>query len=131
METLGELVRSHAPDAVRALVDIAANGKSESARVSASIAVLDRAFGRPAQADTPSPSDTSSETTAEREARLNAVFEAAMRRSHEMQVELFKSREAYFRERDPALAEEARRSLAKLIAENSNENPDFSNRSTH
>jgi hypothetical protein len=43
------LARQYAPQAMEALIKIAANGKSDSARVAASIAILDRAFGRPRQ----------------------------------------------------------------------------------
>jgi hypothetical protein len=51
-ETLLEieaLARQYAPQAMEALVKIATTGKSDSARVAASIAILDRAFGRPRQ----------------------------------------------------------------------------------
>lgn len=44
------MAETHAETALQALADIAAHGKSESARVSASIAILDRAFGKPRQA---------------------------------------------------------------------------------
>jgi hypothetical protein len=43
------LARQYAPQAMEALVKIALTGKSDSARVAASIAILDRAFGRPRQ----------------------------------------------------------------------------------
>ena len=42
-----ELARQHAPEAMAALVEIAKRGKSESARVAAAIALLDRGYGRP------------------------------------------------------------------------------------
>jgi hypothetical protein len=42
-----ELARQHAPDALAALVEIATRGKSESARVAAATALLDRGYGRP------------------------------------------------------------------------------------
>ena len=45
--TLGELARAHAGDAIAALAEVAARGESESARVAAACALLDRAFGRP------------------------------------------------------------------------------------
>jgi hypothetical protein len=51
-ETLLEieaLARQYAPQAMEALVKIAMSGKTDSARVAASIAILDRAFGRPRQ----------------------------------------------------------------------------------
>lgn len=40
----------HIPTAILALVDVATNGKSESARVSAAAEILNRAIGRPASA---------------------------------------------------------------------------------
>jgi Arc/MetJ family transcription regulator len=43
------LARQHAPEAIRTLAEIACKGKSESVRVSAACALLDRAYGRPAQ----------------------------------------------------------------------------------
>ena len=42
--------QAHADAALRTLRDIAKTGQSESARVSASIAILDRAYGKPPQA---------------------------------------------------------------------------------
>lgn len=48
--TLSELARDHTDVALSALVDIAMNGESESARVSAATALLDRGYGRPRQA---------------------------------------------------------------------------------
>lgn len=44
---LSELAAGHVEAAMTALADIAANGQSEAARVSAAIAILDRAYGRP------------------------------------------------------------------------------------
>lgn len=44
------LARSHAPLALQVLAGIARNGVNEGARVNASIALLDRGFGKP-QAD--------------------------------------------------------------------------------
>jgi phage gp46-like protein len=44
-----QLARQYAPQAMEALVKIAMSGKTDSARVAASIAILDRAFGRPRQ----------------------------------------------------------------------------------
>jgi hypothetical protein len=43
------LARSHAPAAIATLAEIACKGKSESVRVTAAVALLDRAYGRPAQ----------------------------------------------------------------------------------
>ena len=45
-----DLARQHAPEAMAALVEIATQGKSESARVAAAIALLDRGYGKPPQA---------------------------------------------------------------------------------
>lgn len=42
--------RAHAGDALAALVDVALNGTTEGARVSAATALLDRGYGRPRQA---------------------------------------------------------------------------------
>jgi hypothetical protein len=43
------LPRQYAPQAMQALVKIAATDKSDSARVTAATAILDRAFGGPSQ----------------------------------------------------------------------------------
>lgn len=48
--TLAELARTHSKVALDALVKVAKSGESESARVSAATAILDRGFGRPTQA---------------------------------------------------------------------------------
>lgn len=47
--TLEELARSHAPTALDALVNVYQNSESDSARVSAASAVLDRGYGKPGQ----------------------------------------------------------------------------------
>ena len=47
---MSEMSREHAAEALQSLVDISVNGESESARVAASTAILDRAYGRPTQA---------------------------------------------------------------------------------
>lgn len=47
---LSDLAAGHADAAIGALVHIAQHGQSESARVSAAVAILDRGFGRPRQA---------------------------------------------------------------------------------
>ena len=44
-----ELARENASLAIQTLVDVATNGRSESARVQASTALLDRGYGKPAQ----------------------------------------------------------------------------------
>jgi hypothetical protein len=43
------LARQYAPQALDVLLKIATEGKSDSARVAAATAILDRAFGRPRQ----------------------------------------------------------------------------------
>ena len=50
-----QLARENAPLAIQTLVEVATNGKSESARVSAATALLDRGFGKPAQFNTGDP----------------------------------------------------------------------------
>lgn len=45
--TLAEMAAGHADAAMKALADIAKDGDSEGARVSAAIAILDRAYGKP------------------------------------------------------------------------------------
>ena len=47
---LAEMAQEHAELALQTLATIAASGESEAARVSASVAILDRAYGRPTQA---------------------------------------------------------------------------------
>ena len=47
---LAELVVGHVETAIETLAQIAKSGESEAARVSASVAILDRAYGRPGQA---------------------------------------------------------------------------------
>lgn len=44
------LAREHTTDAIAALVDVAKSGGFEPARVSAAVAILDRGWGKPAQA---------------------------------------------------------------------------------
>jgi hypothetical protein len=45
---LRELARQHTDAALRTLIEIAANGENESARVAAANAILDRGWGKPA-----------------------------------------------------------------------------------
>lgn len=52
-----ELARANAPLAIQTLVDIAASGKSEAARVAAANHLLDRGFGKPGTADQVNPHD--------------------------------------------------------------------------
>lgn len=47
---LAEMAKDHAEAAMKTLADIHANGTSETARVSAAISILDRAYGKPPQA---------------------------------------------------------------------------------
>jgi len=47
-----DLARRHSLAAIKSLAAIAINGKTEPARVAASKAILERAFGRPPQAAT-------------------------------------------------------------------------------
>jgi hypothetical protein len=47
---LADLAADHVETALATLASIAADGASESARVSAAIAILDRTYGRPGQA---------------------------------------------------------------------------------
>lgn len=47
--TLSELARRHTKTALEVLVMVAKTGESESARVSAANAILDRAYGKPSQ----------------------------------------------------------------------------------
>jgi hypothetical protein len=47
---ISDLAREHADTALTALVNIARDGESEAARVSAANAILDRAYGKPVQA---------------------------------------------------------------------------------
>lgn len=48
--TLSDLARQHTAAALQTLVDIAKDGESEAARVSAANALLDRGYGKPPQA---------------------------------------------------------------------------------
>ena len=47
--TITELAQANCHAAIKALIDVAQNGKSEAARVSAANSILDRGFGRPIQ----------------------------------------------------------------------------------
>lgn len=47
--TLSELARAHTATALGVLVKVAKEGESESARVSAANAILDRGYGKPSQ----------------------------------------------------------------------------------
>lgn len=56
---LADAVDAHIETAISALAEIAKHGQSEAARVSASVAILDRAYGRPRQASEAPASDDS------------------------------------------------------------------------
>ena len=47
-QTLTELARSLTEDALNTLLDVARNGRTDAARVSAATAILDRGYGKPA-----------------------------------------------------------------------------------
>lgn len=47
---LAEMAKDYAPGALKTLAEISKAGESESARVSAATAILDRAYGKPPQA---------------------------------------------------------------------------------
>lgn len=55
-EGLSHQAKAHAAIALNTLADVAENGRSDSARVSAAVAILDRAYGRPRQAPEEGPS---------------------------------------------------------------------------
>lgn len=46
---LSEMAKEHADAALKTLANIASDGESEAARVTAAVAILDRAFGKPVQ----------------------------------------------------------------------------------
>lgn len=48
-KALAELAKAYAPEALKTLASISKDGETESARVSAATAILDRAYGRPHQ----------------------------------------------------------------------------------
>lgn len=52
---LSSLMDGHVQTAIAALSDIAANGTSETARISAACAILDRTYGRPRSAPDAAP----------------------------------------------------------------------------
>ena len=49
-DNIAELAREYAPSAMQTLNEICVTGQTESARVSAATAILDRAYGKPVQA---------------------------------------------------------------------------------
>lgn len=48
---LSNLARMHTETAFMALIDVAENGQSDTARISAACALLDRGYGKPREAD--------------------------------------------------------------------------------
>jgi len=80
-KAIAELAKEHTRAALDALVDVMEHGQSESARVSASNAILDRAYGKPMQSMDVSNTDGTMRTVdvsrlslAERKALLSAVI---------------------------------------------------------
>ena len=51
ISTLSELAKDYAPEAIAMLAEVMRYGMSDSARVAAASAILDRAFGRPKQVE--------------------------------------------------------------------------------
>jgi hypothetical protein len=49
--TLSELAREHTATAFDALIDVCENGLSESARIAAATAILDRGYGKPRETE--------------------------------------------------------------------------------
>ena len=47
-QRLSELAKTYTEEALQTLVDVAGNGRTDAARVSAANALLDRAYGKPA-----------------------------------------------------------------------------------
>ena len=47
-QRLSELAKTYTQEALETLVDVARNGRTDAARVSAANALLDRAYGKPA-----------------------------------------------------------------------------------
>lgn len=79
--TLSELARQHTDVALTALVQVATKGESETARVAAANAILDRGYGRPTQSHEHSGPDGGpisvadlTNATEEQLAALEAVF---------------------------------------------------------
>jgi len=47
-QRLSELAKTYTEDALNTLIDVARNGRTDAARVSAANAILDRGYGKPA-----------------------------------------------------------------------------------
>ena len=56
-QRLSELAKTYTEEALETLVDVARNGRTDAARVSAANALLDRAFGRPTTLPSDGPAD--------------------------------------------------------------------------
>ena len=52
---LTQLAREHTYQAIKVLVDVALNGRTDAARVTAACAILDRGYGKPPIKDTSGP----------------------------------------------------------------------------
>jgi Family of unknown function (DUF5681) len=52
LKGIQDLARTHCPEAIKTLVAVCKGGKSESARVTAAVALMDRGYGRPPQFNT-------------------------------------------------------------------------------
>ena len=50
-QRLSELAKIYTQEALETLVDVAKNGRTDAARVSAAIALLDRAYGKPGRSE--------------------------------------------------------------------------------
>lgn len=77
-ETVSEMARGYAHDAMVSLHEIALNGESEAARVSAANAILDRAYGKPKQAMDHTSSDGSMSPQS-----VQSVALEALKRKHD------------------------------------------------
>ena len=54
---LTQLARKHTHQAMKVLVDVALNGRTDSARVTAACAILDRGYGKPPIKDASGPTE--------------------------------------------------------------------------
>src|SRR5712675_891891 len=52
LKGIQDLARVHCPEAIKTLAAVCKNGKSEAARVTAAVALMDRGYGRPPQFST-------------------------------------------------------------------------------
>jgi hypothetical protein len=56
-QRLSELAKAHTEEALNTLLDVARNGRTDAARVSAANAILDRGYGKPAPREEESVTD--------------------------------------------------------------------------